>query len=169
MNTEKQYVLGFLFDPEKSTVLLIQKKRPDWQSGRLNGIGGKINPGEVPLAAMIREFEEETTVILTRWTRFAEMSGDGFRIYCYKAFSYSIGATKTATDEEVFCIRLDNFLNCPVMPNLAWLIPLALDGDSVAEVRTAPSTTPLIKLPVALSGSLTALPRADFHSSEPPE
>jgi 8-oxo-dGTP diphosphatase len=167
MNPEKQYVLGFLFDPEKSTVLLIEKKRPAWQSGRLNGIGGKINPGEVPLAAMIREFEEETAVMLTRWTRFAEMSGDGFRIYCYKAFSYSIGATKTATDEEVFCIRLDNFLNCPIMPNLAWLIPLALDGDTRADVITAPSTVPLLKPPVALSGSLTALPRADFHSSEP--
>jgi 8-oxo-dGTP diphosphatase len=175
MNTEKQYVLGFLFDPEKSTVLLIEKKRPAWQSGRLNGIGGKVEPGELPLTAMVREFEEETGVILTRWTQFAVMRGndsavgspEDYLIHCYKAFSYSIGATKTATDEEVFCIRLDNFLNCPIMPNLAWLIPLALDGDTRADVITAPSTVPLLKPPVALSGSLTALPRADFHSSEP--
>ncbi len=55
-----EYVLGFMFSPDEKKVLLIWKNRPSWQAGKLNGIGGKVNPGETPLEAMEREFIEET-------------------------------------------------------------------------------------------------------------
>jgi 8-oxo-dGTP pyrophosphatase MutT (NUDIX family) len=29
-------------------VLLIEKQKPAWQRGKLNGVGGKIEPGENP-------------------------------------------------------------------------------------------------------------------------
>lgn len=57
---EKEYVLGFMFDPTLRKVLLVWKDRPTWQKGRLNGIGGHIEAGETPHEAMVREFEEET-------------------------------------------------------------------------------------------------------------
>lgn len=44
----------------QDNVLLIEKQRPEWQKGRLNGVGGKIEPGEADSSAMIREFAEET-------------------------------------------------------------------------------------------------------------
>jgi len=56
----RRYVLGFMFSPDLWQVLLIRKEKPSWQAGLLNGIGGKIEPGEMPLAAMVREFREET-------------------------------------------------------------------------------------------------------------
>ena len=42
-------------------VLLIRKKR-GIGAGKINGPGGKVDPGEAPLAAAIREVEEETGV-----------------------------------------------------------------------------------------------------------
>ena len=42
-------------------VLLIRKKR-GIGAGKINGPGGKVDPGETPLAAAIREVEEETGV-----------------------------------------------------------------------------------------------------------
>ena len=52
----KEYVVGFMFSEE------ILKNKPDWQAGRLNGVGGKVEPNEYPDQAMVREFEEETGV-----------------------------------------------------------------------------------------------------------
>jgi 8-oxo-dGTP diphosphatase len=42
------YACGFLFSLDRTRVLLIRKRRPAWQAGRLNGVGGKIEPGETP-------------------------------------------------------------------------------------------------------------------------
>jgi len=38
-----EYVLGFLMDNYR--VVLIEKQRPAWQKGLLNGVGGHINHG----------------------------------------------------------------------------------------------------------------------------
>ena len=43
----KSYVLGFCFNTRLDQVVLIQKTRPEWQAGRLNGIGGHIENGEL--------------------------------------------------------------------------------------------------------------------------
>ena len=53
----KKYVVGFLFQGDK--VALIQKNRPAWQKGKLNGIGGHIEENETPLSTVDREFFEE--------------------------------------------------------------------------------------------------------------
>ena len=54
----KGYVLGFMFSPDMERILLMRKNRPEFQAGKFNGIGGKIEGTETPLQAMIREFEE---------------------------------------------------------------------------------------------------------------
>lgn len=48
----------------RDTVLMIQKNRPFEQIGKLNFPGGKIEPGESPKMAAIREVMEETGVDL---------------------------------------------------------------------------------------------------------
>jgi 8-oxo-dGTP diphosphatase len=58
----KSFVLGFLFTPDRSQVALLVKNRPAKLAGRLNGLGGAIEAGETPSAAMAREFEEEWTL-----------------------------------------------------------------------------------------------------------
>lgn len=41
-------------------ILLVRKDKPEWQKGRLNLVGGKIEPGESPLDAAVRELKEES-------------------------------------------------------------------------------------------------------------
>ena len=57
-----KYSLGFIFDQARDHVLLIQKARPARHRGKLNGIGGKVEPGKTFLQAMIRECWEETGI-----------------------------------------------------------------------------------------------------------
>jgi 8-oxo-dGTP diphosphatase len=65
------YCVGFAFTHDQKVTLLM-KARPAWQNGLLNGIGGKLNPGEVSREAMVREFFEETGLVVPaeRWTLF---------------------------------------------------------------------------------------------------
>jgi 8-oxo-dGTP diphosphatase len=54
------YVVAFLFTHNVEKVWLIQKQKPEWQKGCLNGIGGKIEEDETPMQAVIRELKEES-------------------------------------------------------------------------------------------------------------
>ena len=55
-----EYVVGLLFSPDRNTVVLINKTKPDWQAGKLNGVGGKIEEGESPLnAKTYRDWETD--------------------------------------------------------------------------------------------------------------
>ena len=71
----QEYVCGFLFSPDRTRVLLIRKNRPAWQAGKLNGLGGKIEPGETPLEAMRREFREEAGAEVADWQHVLTLSG----------------------------------------------------------------------------------------------
>jgi 8-oxo-dGTP diphosphatase len=55
----KKYVVGFIFDLEMEHVLLLNRIKPPFE-GLFNGVGGKIEEGETPFQAMIRELKEET-------------------------------------------------------------------------------------------------------------
>ena len=71
----KRYVVGFLFRNNGTEVALVRKLKPEWQRGRLNGIGGKIEPNEDSRAAMMREFAEETGANVDDWRAFAWLRG----------------------------------------------------------------------------------------------
>lgn len=124
------YVLGFLFNMTGDHVALIRKNKPDWQKGKLNGIGGKVEPslGELGPEAMIREFKEETGVKLPPgyWKHFCDLSGDGFRVICYYAHSNLLYNVETKEDEEIVIAETGNVNNWHCIPNIRWLIPMAL-------------------------------------------
>ena len=60
---KKSYVLGIVFDYKLEEVLLLKRVNEPY-SGRLNGIGGKVEHGEQFLEAMKREMFEETDIKL---------------------------------------------------------------------------------------------------------
>jgi 8-oxo-dGTP diphosphatase len=128
----KEYVVGFMFDDYGERVILIRKNRPEWQAGKANGVGGKVEPGEMPMAAMIREFREETGVETTSsdWENFAVMRGRDFEIAFYRGFnSKYFSAATTTTDEwiiKAFIWNLDNTAEVHPVPNVKWLVPMAL-------------------------------------------
>jgi 8-oxo-dGTP diphosphatase len=118
------YVVGFYFSRNNNEVLLIRKNRPQWQAGKLNGIGGKIENCESAYDAMCREFMEETGLWETEWYPLCVLTGDWGTV----EFFYTWGTPQYAesrTDEQVE-IHQCEFLPSDVIPNLKWLIPMAI-------------------------------------------
>jgi 8-oxo-dGTP diphosphatase len=94
----KRYTCGFCFNEAMDRVVLIQKNRPAWQAGKLNGVGGHVEDGESPIDCMIREFQEEAGVTLEKWThvltlRFQYAEVEFFAIKSQSGFVYSVGMT----------------------------------------------------------------------------
>ncbi|MFK4132455.1 NUDIX domain-containing protein [Pseudomonas luteola] len=128
----QQYTLGLAFDLSRDHVLLIEKRRPLWQAGRWNGVGGHIESGETPIECMVREFKEETGLetSLSEWMPLCTLEGDTFKVHTFLTFTDAIHAAKSLTDELVFTHRLDlNEIARSSVSNLPWLISLALDTD----------------------------------------
>jgi 8-oxo-dGTP diphosphatase len=131
-----QYVAGFLFRNQGEEVALIRKEKPSWQKNKLNGIGGKIEPGELPYQAMRREFREEAGADVDDWTPFAHLTCGDTVIHFF--FSHKPATVETMTNELVEWQLVTNVLGSRhVIQNLKWLIPLALSGDqSFARVHS---------------------------------
>lgn len=124
----ERYVVGFAFD-EDERVALICKERPPWQKGLFNGVGGKIEIGETPLQAMIREFDEETGVLVDNWEMYATLLYPQAEICFFKALVPTdyMDALQSKTDEFIFIFTLAEFQKSDgFVRNLSWLLPLAL-------------------------------------------
>jgi 8-oxo-dGTP diphosphatase len=122
-----EYVVGFAFDTD-GRVALIRKNRPEWQAGRLNGIGGHIEPGEHPNDAMWREFREETGTDVSGWQKYVVMDFPGARIHFYRLrglLPRDLDGLRSMTDEEVVLAWPGDANWHLMIPNLMWLIPLA--------------------------------------------
>lgn len=124
------YVCGFAFNTF-NCVALIAKSKPEWQKGRLNGVGGKIEGNESPQEAMVREFDEETGIYTdhNKWTEFCTMKGP---IWCVHFMVYNtvIDAYNThilPNKEEPVHWYDTRLLPSNVLYNLRWLIPLCQD------------------------------------------
>ncbi|KKN68904.1 hypothetical protein LCGC14_0446900 [marine sediment metagenome] len=127
-----EYVVGFLFDSplHDARVVLITKNHPEWQAGHRNGIGGKIEPGESGLEAMRREFREEAEADVIDWEHFCTIHDTGHEtqgvVHFYRSFAQV--NIRSMTDEQVLWTPIKVLHNWPIMPNLRWLIPMALQG-----------------------------------------
>lgn len=126
------FVLGFAFDID-GQVALIRKTKPEWQKGKLNGIGGKVEERELPEEAMEREFFEETGVMLPAigWRMFATMYSGDHIIHCFTAIVLERGIALTSGEEgDVHWYHARSPGGRPdELPNLTWLIPMALLND----------------------------------------
>lgn len=125
----KQYVCGFYFIDDN--VVLIRKNKPEWQAGKLNGVGGAIEPEEYPIDAMRREFREEASkhTSADEWRFFALLRTNDCEIHFYSAYGSASGIC-SGTDEAIYFVEVDTVAHHPiVLPNLKWLIPLALSNE----------------------------------------
>jgi 8-oxo-dGTP diphosphatase len=92
-----------MFVIKDGRILLIEKKR-GLGAGKINGPGGKIDPGETPLEAAIRETQEELHVTPHTPRKLGELlfsMSDSPDIMChvYRADDYT--GTPTETEEAV--------------------------------------------------------------------
>lgn len=155
------YAVGFLFDPERENVLLIRKKRPDWQRGYYNGVGGKHEKGESHLECMIREFREETGLVGLDWRPEATLHQkcrpwwhyekgtwvsniEPYQVGVFSAVSPFIHLARQETDETLHIVPVANLRNEKTVPNVPLLVALALCPSEFRRPVefTYPSPTP---------------------------
>ncbi len=137
---EPKYVVGFLFNKTLTEVVLIHKTKPAWQNGFLNGVGGKVEPGEFAYDAMAREFVEETGYeAKIDWKMFAtfhlgvadpEPSAHN-KLLCVFTACADVdsleGLVTTTTEEVVTILNPWEVEFYQTVPNLKWLVPMARD------------------------------------------
>lgn len=135
-----KYTVAFLFSESLEYVSLIKKAKPDWQKGRFNGIGGKIEDGETAEQANRREFYEETGVDIeiSQWSRFAQIRTKSTEIDFFTAKNEACWHIKTQPapspeDREEVCMKhiqgniRELMTEDKAVENLIWLIFLARD------------------------------------------
>lgn len=153
MSEGKRFVVGFVFSPDLRTVILLRKTRPEWQAGKLNGMGGRVELGETYLQAMHREGQEESGMDWP-WEHFATMRcrherHAGNEIAFFRAVSHEgrrlvgrvndVGEKFGGWDVDVITQGM-----AATIPNLQWLLPMAAaendrhDWPYLLEEKAAP-------------------------------
>jgi 8-oxo-dGTP diphosphatase len=136
----QNYVVGFLFDPTLSRVVLIRKEKPAWQKGLLNGVGGKVELNESFEEAMAREFAEETGEWVSHWTKFTEVyipnhndptydktdPTHNIILEMFYAVSSQLHRCRSITVEQLEIHNVEDVMNyTDMVPNLRWIIQMA--------------------------------------------
>ncbi len=124
------FVGGFLF--YKDHVALVRKAKPLWQLGKLNAIGGAVEPMESRRAAMRREFEEETKLITLEsdWeSKLVLIASDGSWCVDFFACVWHEAAKLEGTKTEPVGWYKYNPMRQDVIHNLHWIIPFMRDPD----------------------------------------
>lgn len=124
------YTLGFLFNEQKTKVILITKEKPLWQKDKFNGVGGKVEPGEDPAVGMAREFLEEVDYPHEDpiWKEMGAITAPDYTVFCYAAIGRT-DAISSKTSEKVVVVPVDTItpLSKDMVENLPWLIGMAYD------------------------------------------
>lgn len=132
---EIKYCLGFMIhiNQRVDRVLLIRKTRPEWQRGKMNGLGGKIEPGETAIQAMVREFEEECGIKTKEsdWKERLVLKGKYGQSWTVEVFVSFTGNmiydTLTFPDIEKVSFS-DLATRSDIIHNVRWMVPFCIDS-----------------------------------------
>lgn len=130
--TMQYYCLGFIFDANRDINLMIEKNRPKWQEGLHNGIGGKVENGENPIDAMVRECKEETGLEIPdeKWKYAGRLIGHGWKCNIYLTVYHDIHEARSMESEKVKALstrelilgRIDTVSHSPALIQLCKMI-----------------------------------------------
>src|SRR5580700_6153360 len=93
--------LCFVRDDER--ILMIRKKR-GLGAGKINGVGGRLERGELPLAGILCEAREELGITLIDPTKRGELHFqflDGYSLFCTVFVAFRFDGTPIETAEAV--------------------------------------------------------------------
>ncbi len=123
---------------KKDNQILLAMKKRGFGEGKYNGVGGKIEEGETPEEAMIRETEEEIMVTPTQYEKVGVISFDeyykgqkGNVIFHLYVASEWIGEPK---ETEEMCPKWFDITEIPydnMFPDDKYWLPLILEGKKI--------------------------------------
>jgi ADP-ribose pyrophosphatase YjhB (NUDIX family) len=137
------YCLGILFDEDFKHIILIRKNYPEWAAGFWNGVGGHVKWFETPLAAIVRETQEEALVEIPQkeWIHFCNYESEAWLVHVFtakaKLSELKLNLPRASSEGPVRVVPLNELGkgNYDMLPDLAWVIPMAvgsLIGEEVA-------------------------------------
>lgn len=135
------YTIGALFTEDFGHVLLILKLRPEWQKGKFNLPGGKVEPGEDMQECIAREFKEETDINSTPddWKLIGMIEGPDYKCGILTAIynPEKHGEFQKMTDEKLYwCLTSElPILRKRIIPNLYWIVPFAINTWMTADAN----------------------------------
>ena len=125
---QEKYTVAFIFNTTMSKVLLVHKQKPEWQLGKVNGIGGKYEEGETGEQCIQRETREESNLDIPEaaWLRVGTMRLTSGNVGVYAArYEGNLSDAVKNHHEEVEWFGIDS-LPENAISNLHWLVPLTL-------------------------------------------
>jgi 8-oxo-dGTP pyrophosphatase MutT (NUDIX family) len=140
-----EYVVIDAFPVDSDKVLLIHKNKPDYLKGLFNLVGGKIEEGETPTVAAMRELKEESGLDISEYdpmvflppSHCGMVLGTRSIIHCVRV-PVSIRQELRPGEGETEPVAWFDFigaLNHPkLMPNLRVVLPLMRSGARGWEV-----------------------------------
>lgn len=125
----KAFSVGFIFNKDLKKVLLMHKTKPEFQAGKLNGLGGKIEGNETSVENFVREIKEEANLDLEKekCIYIGKMQG---RDWWCDTFGYIYdGDINDAKSMEIEQIEWFDLKHLPenLLENVGWLIEITLD------------------------------------------
>lgn len=151
MKDFQHYTLGFVVFKNTKTILLIEKLKPEFQKGYLNGLGGKMEEAQIQTAVkgetitecIIREVAEESGLLTSpsEWNYFCSMrctknSTDketkAWIVDCFINIiedSNRMHEIINKEEEKLALLQLDqiNTLNHKLLGNISWLVGMGID------------------------------------------
>lgn len=128
-------VATLLFVVRGAQVLLIRKKR-GLGAGKINAPGGRLEAGEAPLAAAIREVREEVCVTPLGVSERGELSFqfvDGYALHCHVFVATDCeGIPRETPEAEPIWTPLDAIPFAEMWADDALWLPLLLAGERFA-------------------------------------
>ncbi len=121
-------------------ILLLNRDYPGWM-GCWNGVGGKLEPDESPRASMLREIQEETSLIdieiqfkgLKTWSNVGGTGFGGLYLYVGYLAEDNLYPTPKKTDEGILDWKDMNWIlneeNFGVVHNLPFSLRLAFENE----------------------------------------
>ncbi|OLC31751.1 MAG: hypothetical protein AUH31_02020 [Armatimonadetes bacterium 13_1_40CM_64_14] len=123
------------------TRLLLLHRRHSPNAGLWNGIGGKLNSGEDPYAACIREVAEETGLHIDHPLLRAvivisvKSTGELWVLFTFTAAPTTPEEPVASEEGELRWIELAALQTLPVLPDLPLLLPHVLSTTEVLTIR----------------------------------
>ena len=122
-----------MFIVKDGQVLLIEKRR-GIGAGKINGPGGKIDPGETALECAIRETQEELLITPLDPVKVGELwfaMSDIPDIHCHVYLAHDFSGTPTVTDEAIpIWTPLDQIPFSRMWADDEFWLARALSGDT---------------------------------------
>jgi 8-oxo-dGTP diphosphatase len=130
--------LAYVISPDKSRVLMVHRVRrgEDAHSGKYNGLGGKLEPGEDIVACIRREIREEAGIDCTElslrgtisWPGFGKGGEDWFG-FIFRVDAFTGTPFTENNDGPLKWIEISNVDALPMWEGDRHFLPMVFDSD----------------------------------------